>query len=195
MTSKIPTFIKGSFLLKGLVLLSGCAGNWNPNHVPKKDYPYFITTKPQVVKKIQVPAGTKLVYEEQFLKKGKQAKSLSEEKLTSIELPEGETLEWAGVPVNSIRKFYNQQMKGFTLYPNFEKGNNPGKTKFFQLWESYGCDLGISVKNTNDWSFNTHNISDVQSCGVSYQRYFKEDANQQAVLNKLYSELMKVGTN
>ena len=49
------------------VLLAGCVGNMNPtggNSAP--NYPFFITTEPLMVKKIQVPVGTKLVYEESF---------------------------------------------------------------------------------------------------------------------------------
>lgn len=66
---------KPSVLLLGLLSLTGCMGSMNPtggNSSP--DYPYFITTKPMVVKKILVPAGTSLVYDEHFFKKGKQDK-------------------------------------------------------------------------------------------------------------------------
>lgn len=188
-------FLKHSFIFKGLLLLSGCLGNWNPNYTPKKNYPYFITKESMIVKKVVVPKGTKLVYEEHFFKKGNQDKMMIEEKLTSIELPIGETIDWGGVPIISIRKFYNQEMRGFTVYPNFNKVNNHKKNKFLQLWKSYKCNLGITIKNINDWSFNKGNISDVESCGVIYQRYFKEDANQQLVLDELYDELLKVGNN
>ena len=187
-------YIKLSSFLLGLFFLSGCIGNMNPNGSPPPDYPYFETTEPMVVKKIVVPAGTKLVYEEHFFKKGKQDKILSEEKLNTIEFPLGETIDWGGVPVTSITKFFNSEMRGFTVYANFDQLSNDKRTKFSQLWQSCSDGLGITIKNTDDWSFNTKNISDTESCSVLYQRYFKEDASQQIFLDSLYTELMKIGS-
>jgi hypothetical protein len=178
-----------------LFFLTGCIGNMSPtggNSSPH--YPYFITTKPLVVKKIVVPVGTKLVYEEQFFKEDKQDKIMNEENLISIEFPTGKPLNWGGVPVTSIDKFFNSEMKGFTVNADFDKLSNDKKTKFSELWQSCSNDLGITVKNTDDWSFNTKNISDVESCSVNYQRYFKEDASQQKFLNDIYSELLKIGS-
>jgi len=187
-------FKLSSFLLV-LNTLAGCVGNMNPtggNSVP--DYPYFITTTPLVVKKIVVPAGTRLVYEKQLFKKGKQDKIMNERKLSKIYLPQAETLEWGGVPITSITKFFNSEMRGFTVSADFEKLGGDKNTKFSELWESCSENLSIAVKNTDDWSFNTKNISDVQSCSVLYQRYFKDDASQQAFLDNLYKELNKVGS-
>lgn len=186
-------FFKSSFSLLGLLFLTGCVGNMNPtggNSTP--NYPYFITVKPLVVKKIAVPTGTKLVYEEQFFKEGKQEKMLNEEKLITIELPKGQFIIWGGVPVTSIDKFFNSEMHGYTVYADFEKLTEDKKTKFSELWQSCSNDIGITVKNTEDWSFNTQNISDVESCSVLYQRYFKENESQQKFLNEIYSELLKV---
>jgi hypothetical protein len=186
-------FFKSSFSLLGLLFLTGCVGNMNPtggNSTP--NYPYFITVKPLVVKKIAVPTGTKLVYEEQFFKEGKQEKMLNEEKLITIELPKGQFIIWGGVPVTSIDKFFNSEMHGYTVYADFEKLTEDKKTKFSEMWQSCSNDIGITVKNTEDWSFNTQNISDVESCSVLYQRYFKENESQQKFLNEIYSELLKV---
>lgn len=184
--------LKRSFFLKSLLLLSGCAGNWNPTYTPKQNYPYFVTTEPMVVKKLMVPTGTKLVYEKAFLKKGRQQKMMREESITSIELPNGRTINWGGVPVTAIRKFYNAKMRGFTVHPNFNTVRGHQTTKFFQLWKSYGCNLGITINEIDDWSCNPWNISDIESCGVNYQRHFKEDKGQQSVLDSLYTELMKI---
>lgn len=184
-------FFKFSYLL----LLTGCVGNMNPtggNSTP--NYPYFITTAPLLIKNIPVPKGTKLTYEESFFKKGKQDKIMSEGKLTRVELPIGETIDWGGVPVTSINKFFNSEMRGFTVYADFEKLTDDKKTKFSGLWQSCNDGLGITVKNTADWSFNTKNISDVQNCSVLYQRYFKENENQQKFLDTMYEELMKIGS-
>ncbi|MEA9412677.1 hypothetical protein [Flavobacterium sp. PL02] len=178
-----------------LFFLTGCIGNMSPtggNSSPH--YPYFITTKPLVVKKIAVPVGTKLVYEEQYFKEDEQDQIMNEENLITIEFPVGKPLNWGGVPVTSIDKFFNSEMSGFTVNADFDKLSNNKKTKFSELWQSCSNDLGITVKDTDDWSFNTKNISDVESCSVNYQRYFKENEEQQAFLDNLYSELMKIGS-
>lgn len=175
------------------IFFTSCIGNMNPtggNSVP--NYPYFITTTPMVVKKIAIPVGTKLVYEEQFFKTGEQDKMLSESKLTDIKFPEGFTMVWGGVPVTSIERFFNTEMHGFSVYGDFEKLSDAEKTKFSELWRSCSDDLGVLVLNLDDWSFNKNNISDISSCSVNYQRYFKENAEQQQFLNLLFSEMMKV---
>ena len=183
-------FLKFNSFILGLASLTGCVGNMNPtggNSSP--DYPFFITTKPLVIKEIAVPVGTKLVYEEQLFKKGKQDKSLAEEKLKAIELANGNTIDWGGVPVTAITKFFNSEMHGFNVTANFDQLKEDRKTKFSRLWLSCSDDLGITVKNTEDWSFNKKNILDVQSCSVNYQRYFKDDARQQKFLDSIFSEL------
>ncbi len=181
-----------SFLL-GLVSFTGCVGNMSftgGNSAP--NYPFFITTEPLVIKKIAVPIGTKLIYEEQLFKKGEQDHRMSEEKLTTIELTNGKTIDWGGVPVTSITKFFNTEMHGFTVTANFAKLKEGKKTKFSKLWQSCDQDLGITVGNTDDWSFNTKNILDVESCSVIYQRYFKDDANQQSFLDSIFTELRRL---
>jgi len=188
-------FFKLSSFLLGLFSLTGCIGSMTStggNSAP--NYPYFITTARLVVKKILVPKGTRLVYEEHFSKEGKQDKMMAEGKLHTIELPVGETIDWGGVPVTSITKFFNSEMRGFTVYADFNKLSNDKRTKFSELWQSCDSDLGIAVKNIDDWSFNTKNISDVQSCSVLYQRYFKEDEKQQNFLDNIYAELIKIGS-
>jgi len=182
-----------SFLFS--IVLTSCVGNMNPtggNSAP--NYPYFITTEPLIVKKIPVPIGTKLVYEEQFFKEGKQDHKLKEKKLTTIEFPEGKELIWGGVPVKSIYKFFNSEMCGYTVTADFSKLSDDKKTRFSELWQSCSDGLGITIKNTDDWSFNKENIADVESCSVNYQRYFKENAEQQSFLNEMYAELQKINS-
>lgn len=48
------------------------------------------------------------------------------------------------------------------------------------------------VKDLGDWSFNKTNITDVNSCSVNYQRYFKDDVHQQLFLDKMYTELNEI---
>lgn len=191
----LMTFFKLSSFLLALFSLTGCVGSMNPtggNSAP--NYPYFITTEPLTVKKILVPKGTKLIYEEQFFKEGKQDKIMSERKLNTIAFPAGETIDWGGVPITSIAKFFNSEMRGFTVYADFGALGNDKRTKFSELWQSCSDDLGVAVRNIDDWSFNTKNISDVESCSVLYQRYFKENSSQQSFLDHIYAELIKVGS-
>ncbi len=76
------------FLLLFVLILTGCIGNMNPTGGSSPDYPYFITTEPMMVKKIMIPKGTVLTYDEHFLVSGKQDHIMSEQRLTSIKLPE-----------------------------------------------------------------------------------------------------------
>ena len=182
------------FLFVVLFLLTGCIGNMNPtggNSSP--NYPYYIATTPMVVKKIPVPAGTTLVYEEQFLKEGQQQNMLREGNLKTIKFPKDEPLLWGGVPVTSIHRFFNSEMRGFSVYADFSKLSRDQQTKFSQIWQSCSEDIGVMVKDLSDWTFNKTNITDVNSCSVIYQRYFKDDDQQQRFLDNLYAELNKIG--
>ena len=187
--------LKLSSFLVCLFLLLGCNENLSLNGPPPTNYPYFEVTEPLVVKHLVVPKGSKLIYEEHFFKEGKQDKIMNEKNLKTIELPIGETIDWGGVPVTSISKYFNTKMHGYSVIADFNELSDSKKTKFSELWQSCNDELGIDVKNTDDWSFNTENISDIQSCSVSYQRYFKEDAKQQQFLDELYAELMNIDSN
>ncbi|TDG37312.1 hypothetical protein EZJ43_04125 [Pedobacter changchengzhani] len=175
------------------LFLSGCLGNMNPtgsNSSP--NYPWFVVKQPLLVKNILVPTGTTLTYNEDYFKTGEQDKAMSEKKLKSINFPANAPLNWGGVPVTSISKFFNSEMHGVSVNANFKKLPDENKTRFSRLWESCDSDMGILLKNTNDWSFNKANIADVESCSVLYQRYFKDNAAQQTFLNNMYNELLKV---
>mgnify|MGYP003452130272 FL=1 len=189
LTLIIALFTIGYFVLLGLSGMGSPTGGRGPN------YPYFITLEPTTIKNILVPKGTKLTYEEQFFKEGQQDKIMNEEKLTSIELPEGKTIDWGNVPVFMILKFFNSEMRGYTVYVYFNQLSNDKKTKFSELWQSSDNELGIDVKNIGDWSFNKQNITDVESCGVNNQRYFKEDKSQQQFLDSLMKELLNIKQN
>ncbi|PUV23916.1 hypothetical protein [Sphingobacterium athyrii] len=174
-----------------LIFLSALSGIGNPTGGRGPDYPYFITTESVTVKKIAVPKGTKLIYEEQFFKKGQQDKIMNEKKLTDIHLPEGKTIEWGGVPVYTITKFFNPEMTGYSVFADFSQLRDEQRTKFSELWRRCGGELGVLVKDADDWTFNTKNITDIANCSVNYQRYFKEDDRQQKFLDSLYNALGK----
>jgi uncharacterized protein YfcZ (UPF0381/DUF406 family) len=174
-----------------IIILDGLRSMGNPNGSGVPDYPYFITTETVTVKNIELPKGTKLTYEEQFFREGQQDGVMNEKKLTDIELPKGKPVDWGGVPVSMIRKFFNSEMKGYSVYADFGKLSADKKTKFSEMWQSCGGEMGVLVKNTDDWSFDTKNIVDISSCSVTYQRFFKEDTEQQRFLDKLLGEIKK----
>ena len=180
-------------VIGGLIVFDGLSSMGNPNGSRGPDYSYFITTGPVSIKNIEVPKGTKLTYEEHFFKEGRQDKIMNEKKLTGVELPKGKTIDWGGVPVYMITKFFNPEMKGFTVSADFGRLRADKKNKFSEMWQSCGGELGVLVKNTDDWTFNTENIADISDCSVTYQRFFKEDAQQQRFLDDLLNEIKKIG--
>jgi hypothetical protein len=182
-----------------LAYLGGCKGILDGYMSPTggtkvPDYPYFITTKPLIVKKILVPTGTTLVYEVHLLKNGKQGDLMSEDKLKEIKLTGIGTIYWGGVPITSIYKFFNPEMRGFTVYANFEQLSKDKISKFSELWQKCSDNLKISIKNSDDWSFNTKNISDIESCDVNYSRFSKLK-ERQMFLDEMYAELLKIDSN
>ena len=148
----------------GYFIMLELSGMGSPTGGCGPDYPYFITTEPTTVKYILVPKGTKLTYEEQFLKEGQQDEIMNENKLTDIELPEGKVIEWGGVPVHMIVKFCNSEMKGYSVYADFNQLKINKKTKFSELWQECNEELGVLVKNTKIF-INT-------ACGL-YYTWFK----------------------
>jgi len=175
----------GSFFL----YLNALGSAWVINKPDKS--PFFVTTKPIIIKNILLPKGTKIKYKKRyFWEKYEQEELLNEKDITTISFRQGTTINWGGVPITSITKFFNSEMKGFSVHADLDKLQENKKTQFSNLWLNCNTDLGITVKNTDDWSFNKHNILDVESCGVNNQRYFKEDKNQQRFLDSLYNELM-----
>ncbi|MEG0342345.1 MAG: hypothetical protein RR633_09175 [Acinetobacter sp.] len=187
--------LKMIFCMVTLLNLGACVGNMNPTGGNSRpDYPYYVTTQPIIVKKIPIPVGTKLEYEEQYFKSGQQNSLLNEKKLVAIYFPKDQSMNWAGVPIGTINKYFNSEMKGFSVYARFEQLPSNQQTRFSQLWQKCDDNLGISVRNTDDWTFNLNNIADIDSCSVNYQRYFKDSLQQQHYLDQLYQEMRKAGT-
>lgn len=190
----VLTFI-ALFVIGVFIVLDALSSMGNPNGSRAPDYPYFITTESVTVKKVVVPKGTKLTYEEHFFREGQQDKIMNENRLTGVELPKGKTIDWGGVPVSVITKFFNPEMKGFTVSADFGQLPDDKKTAFSEMWQSCGGDLGVLVTDPDNWTFDTKNIVDISDCSVIYQRFFKEDAEQQRFLDKLVSEIKKMGQN
>src|SRR5690554_785149 len=191
---------KTIFILLGILILIiiGCfyayawtlGSMWTLN-TPDEN-PYYISSKPLVIKNISLPAETKISYKKRFFwEKNEQSKALREEDLTDISFKEGVSIDWGGVPITSITRFYNSGMKGYRVYADFNSLEESKETPFSKLWQSCNGPLDIMVEHTTDWSFNKKNILDIASCSIHYQRSFKEDIKQQKFLDYLFSELMK----
>ncbi|WP_299256305.1 hypothetical protein [uncultured Aquimarina sp.] len=183
-------FLKLSFITLIISFFIACDLTLNPNGSPANN-PYFITTEPITIKEIAIPEGTKLNFEKHFLKKGEQGSIMNEKYLTGFELSGGRTINWGGVPITTIYKFFNKDMSGYSVYADFEVAPN-NETAFYKKWKEEGCSLDITVKNRDNWSFDTSNILDVEGCSVLYQRYFKDDKKQQDFLDAMYVALMNV---
>ena len=179
-------------VIAGFYLYIRALGSMWVVNTPDKS-PYFITAKPIVVNNILLPKETKITYNKRyFWEKYEQKKPLNEKDITRISFKEGITIDWGGIPIREIIKFFNPEMKGYSVYANFDSLNKNKKTQFYNLWKSCNSELGITVKDTDDWSFNKKNILDIESCGVTYQRFFSEDKKQQIFLDNLYNELTKI---
>ena len=173
-------------------LLSGCNLSYNPNGPKATDYPYFEVPEPLIIKHITVPTGTKLIYEESFFRSGKQSKRLNDKKLTGIILPTDNTIKWGGVPITAIRKYANPGMTGFTVYADFKLLGEEEKTKFSEAWQFCDTTISVNVQDINDWSFNKKNILDIESAGIAYMRFHKDDKDQNKALDDIYNALLEV---
>jgi hypothetical protein len=172
--------------------LYGLASMGNIN--PPDERPFYVTQQPLKVKHILLPAGSKITYEKKFFwQKREQSNLLSEQRIAQISFPKDKTLDWGDVPITSIVKFYNSSMRGYTVYADFDRLSPQNETDFAKLWQSCNDALGVTVRNTDDWSFDQGNIVDVNSCGVNFQRYFTEDGEQQAFLDELLAALKTMG--
>jgi hypothetical protein len=75
-------------------------------------------------------------------------------------------------------------MRGFSLKAEFKQLAFNQNSGFSKQWQRCGDDLGIGIKNTEDWSFNASNI-DVERGSVLYQRYFQDNAEQQQIFKSI----------
>ncbi|WP_146035267.1 hypothetical protein [Formosa algae] len=171
--------------------LKASASMYSTHTVDKS--PFYITKAPIIIKHLNIPKGTTIRYKQRyFWQKMEQDKLLKEADITELSFEKGNYINWGGVPITSIYKFFNTDMTGYTVNADFSALAADQETPFSKQWQSCSNSLSITVKDVNDWSCNKNNIADIESCSVSYQRYFSEDANQQMFLDQLYIELMKI---
>ncbi len=176
-------------------ILSGFGNIGNTSGGYHSSQPYYITTEPTVVKNITVPKGSIIEYYLSPFAEGRQNKMLEEKDISSIELLNGKTIDWGGILVTGFKAtgdfIDGSNTKGFAVSISSNQLNNTKKTKFAELCQSCNNSLSLLVKFKSDWSFNINNISDIDDCG-RFQRYYKDDKEQQQFLNKLYIELQNV---
>ena len=87
------------------------------------NYKYYIVKEPMVVKNLQLPIGTRIVYfNTSLFGDSESSRPLREKNIYQIFFPDDNPLIWGGVPVTLIERFFNRDMKGFTVYP--ELGNS-----------------------------------------------------------------------
>ena len=155
----------------GCSTLAGCNGSDRS--------PYYITSVSKQVRGISIPPQTKLTYRSQYFRQEfQQTQALKEQNLTGIRLAEDAAILWGGMPVNIFIQFSNPKIQGVSFYPAIGFKSEPSNA-FLRLWKSCESDLGIYLKNPNDWSFNPTNMQ-ITSCGRFRQKsqYTEEGFDQ-----------------
>ena len=161
------------FLITFLFLI---LSSFSYSNYPIPDYRYYIVKEPMVVKNLQLPVGTRIVYFNRNIFGGDSelSRPLREKNIFQIFFPDDEPLMWGGMPVGLIERFFNRDMKGFTVHP--ELGYKKEKTKseliekseFIKLWFMWTEEMHVDIKNENDWSFNPDNIVLGGKADISY---------------------------
>ncbi|MBE2895244.1 hypothetical protein [Spirabiliibacterium falconis] len=154
------------------MLLYSCVSSicYNPNGCQKPTYnPSYTTNAPMTVKGISLPIGSVIYYDQELSSPKVLSKPMAEKRIDYIKFPKGSDVRWAGVPIVMLDRFFNSEMRGFSVHPDWERFKQPRNT-FEKMWHKCADDLGILVKSLDDWSFNRNNIEDISSCSVVYQR-------------------------
>ena len=112
--------MKKIFIIIGVIILIAAGFVYayinafaSPRIIYKPDErPFFITTKPIIIKNISLPEGTKIIYKKQYFWEKFEQKKLPDEKdIISVDFKKGTTINWGGVPITSIVQFFNIEMK------------------------------------------------------------------------------------
>ena len=149
--------------------LTACIGCYNPTGCTADTSPYYITQSTTYIRGITVPPQTKLTYKAQnFSQKNQQTKPLNERDLTDIVLPTNTAIVWGGMPSAKFIRFFNSEMKGFTVYPA-QGFNQNSSSEFLKLWQSCDSDLSITLKDPHNWTFDPSNM-EIRGCGVNIQK-------------------------
>ena len=150
-----------------IVLLFVMLSSFSYSNYSLPDYKYYIVKEPMVVKNLELPVGTRIVYfNTSLFGDSESSRPLKEKNIYQMFFPDDKPLIWGGVPVSLIERFFNRSMKGFTVYP--ELGNSlqsdenkrklMEKNEFIKLWFMWSKNMDVNIKNENDWSFNPDNM-------------------------------------
>ena len=182
-----------------IVLLFTVLSSFSYSNYPTPDYKYYIVKEPMVVKNLQLPVGTRIVYfDKSLFGDSESSKPLSEKKIYQIFFPDDKPLIWGGMPVALIERFFNRDMKGFTVYPElgnlFEKEKIKSKliekSEFIKLWFMWAENIDVNIKDEKDWSFNPDNMvlggeADSRYIDYSNLKYFDDESSMKEHLRKL----------
>ena len=182
-----------------IVLLFTVLSPFSYSNYPTPDYKYYIVKEPMVVKNLELPVGTRIVYfNTSLFGDGESSRPLREKNIYQIFSPDDKPLIWGGVPVSLIERFFNRSMKGFTVYPelgnSLESDENKrklmGKNEFLKLWFMWSKNMDVNIKNENDWSFNPDNMvlggeADFRYIDYGNLEYFSDENSMKEHLKKL----------
>ena len=182
-----------------IVLLFVMLSTFGYSNYPTPDYKYYIVKEPVVVKNLQLPVGTRIVYfNTSLFGDSESSRPLREKNIYQIFFPDDKPLIWGGVPVSLIERFFNRDMKGFTVYPelgnSLESDKNKSKlmekNEFLKLWFMWAKNMDVHIKNEKDWSFNPDNMvlggeADARYIDYGNLKYFPDENSKEEHLRKL----------
>ena len=182
-----------------IVLLFVMLSTFGYSNYPTPDYKYYIVKEPVVVKNLQLPIGTRIVYfNTSLFGDSESSRPLREKNIYQIFFPDDNPLIWGGVPVTLIERFFNRDMKGFTVYPelgnSLESDENKRKlmekNEFLKLWFMWAANMDVHIKDEKDWSFNPDNMvlggkADARDIDYGNLKYFPDESSMEEHLKKL----------
>lgn len=192
-----------------IVLLFTMLSSFSYSNYPTPDYRYYIVKEPMIVKNLQLPVGTRIVYFNTSLFGDRESsRPLREKNIYQIFFPDDNPLIWGGVSVTLIERFFNRDMKGFTVYPelgnSLESDENKRKlmkkNEFLKLWFMRTANMHVDIKDEKDWSFNPDNMvlggkADVRDIDYDNLKYFDGENSMKEHLRKLNEAARNVKYN
>ncbi|WP_338946338.1 hypothetical protein KST17_00440 [Fusobacterium canifelinum] len=187
---------KSLFLIFFLFLI---LSSFSYSNYPTPDYKYYIVKEPMVVKNLELPVGARIVYfDTSLFGDSESSRPLKEKNIYQIFFPDDKPLIWGGVPVSLIERFFNRDMKGFTVYPelgnSLESDKNKSKlmekSEFLKLWFMWAKNMHVDIKDEKDWSFNPDNMvlggkADTRDIDYGNLKYFQDENSMEEHLRKL----------
>ena len=87
-----------------IVLLFVMLSSFSYSNYSLPNYKYYIVKEPMVVKNLELPVGTRIVYfDTSLFGDGESSRPLREKNIYQIFFPDDKPLMWGGVPVSLIK--------------------------------------------------------------------------------------------